>query len=477
MRNILLTPGLLLLAACTVGPDYDGPPAVNSANAEQGFVREETGTVRAEPTLARWWESLGDPVLDALEQRALAGNPDLAMAQARLAEARASLGEVRADRNPSLSAMGVAAHLRVPDIGDNGENAEADNGSDTNSSNIYNLGLNASWEVDLFGGHRRQVEAAEANIGAAEANLADAQVSLTSAIAQAYLNLRDRRERIILAEQAVEHRASLLEMERQRFEQGVVSRPSVDQAESRLASARSDLAPLRAEADSFLNALAILVGEVPGSVDGMLAQHAPVPLPPAEIAIGDPAGLLARRPDIRAAERQLAASYANLGVAKAAGLPRLSFFGILGIGGTELSDLTQLDDFTAIAAPMLQWNFLDFGRNRARVGQAEARQDAAEAQYRSTVLGALRDVEDALSSFRYRRQAVAELARAEASAARIVDHARQRYELGAASRRELLDTELAHNAATSQLSAARAALTLDFIAIEKALGLGWQADS
>jgi len=299
-----------------------------------------------------------------------------------------------------------------------------------------------------------------------------AYASANAALAKT-LDLKTR-ERIALAEEAVARREKMLELERQRLEHGVVAQPDVERAESALAGAQQQVAPLKAEADGFLNALAILAGEFPGAIDDLVTGDAPPPLPPASVAVGDPAALIARRPDIRAAERDLAATSARIGVAKAAGLPRLSFLGILGIGGTKVSDLTHLDDFTAIGAPMLQWNFLDFGRNKAQVGQAEAREDVAEAQYRKTVLGALREVEDALSTFRYRREAVAQLARAEANAARIEAHASQRYDAGAGSLIELLDAQLAHNAASQDLAAARASLTLDFVALQKALGLGWQ---
>ncbi len=474
MRHLPLASSLLLLGACTVGPDYAGPPQAASAPLGDAFTRADADYGADAPALAQWWRSLGDPVLNELEDRALSANPDLAAAQARVEEARAALHETRANEAPDISAMGVAAHLRIPDvIGDSGQDGQGGDSGGSSSANFYNLGLNAQWEVDLFGGHRRQMEAGRAQLSAAEADLADAQVGLTSAVAQAYLNLRVRREQIVLAEQAVARRQQLLELEQQRFGQGVNRQEDVARAESGLALARRQLAPLQAEADAYRNALAILAGEAPGAVDGLLAADTALPLPPASIAVGDPAALIARRPDIRAAERKLAASNAQIGATRASGLPRLSFLGILGIGGTEPSDLTHLDDFTAIGAPMLQWKFLDFGRNAARVGQAEARRDAAQAQYRSTVLTALREVEDALSSFRQSRLAVAELARAEASAASIAQQTGERFNAGTASRREVLAAELERDAASQELAAGRAALTLDFVALQKALGLGW----
>lgn len=483
LRKSLAPAALLLLGACTVGPDYDGPPAIASASGEApaAFARAGADADLAAPRLAEWWTVLDDPVLDRLEQQALAGSPDLALAQARVDEARAALGLSRAERMPSISAMASAAHIRVPGINlgeddgsDQGNGGDQGGGSGTSSTNFYNLGLNASWEVDLFGGARRRDEAARADLGAAEANADDARVSLTSAVAEAYLALRARQQAIGLARQAVEQRSRLVDLQQQRFDLGTGTEVEVQQAKSALAQAQQQLAPLRAEADGFANALAILAGEVPGAVDALIATPADIPLPPASVAVGDPAALFARRPDIRAAERQLAAQSARIGLQKAALLPRLSFFGILGIGGTRLDDLSRLDDFTAIAAPMLQWNFLDFGRGKAQVGQATARRDQAEAQYRSTVLGALRDVEDALANFRASREAVAMAARASASAGRIAELTRQRQEHGVAALPELLNAQLAQNNAEQQLIAARAQLTADFVTLQKALGLGWQ---
>jgi outer membrane protein TolC len=189
--------------------------------------------------------------------------------------------------------------------------------------------------------------------------------------------------------------------------------------------------------------------------------------------VGDPASLLQRRPDIRAAERNLAAATAKIGAAEAARFPRLSFMGIIGIGGTKLSDLGHLDDFAALVAPQLSWSFLDFGRNRARVAQAEGARDEAEAQYRAAVLAALRDAEDALSRFRNRRAAVATLARSEESAAQSVQLNAQRYQAGTITLVSYLDVQRRHLASEQQLSTAKANLTNDFVAIQKAMGFGW----
>ncbi|RPF72764.1 efflux transporter outer membrane subunit [Aurantiacibacter spongiae] len=475
--------GSLALAACTVGPDYAGPPSVASATGENtAFVRAGPGLEDAAPQLAAWWESLDDPALNELEEQALAANPDLAVARARVAEARGALAGIDAEAYPSASAIATAAHIRVPGLGlgSNGSSAGEGGSGDgatangTTSTNFFNLGLNASWQIDLFGGYQRQAEAARADLAAGDASLADAQVALTASVADAYVDLRAAGERLGLAEDAVRGREQIVALTEQLFRQGVAPRSQVDEARSALVSARRQAAAIRADIARFLDALAVLTGQAPGALDELADNAMPPPLPPAAVAIGDPAGLLARRPDIRAAERRLAATSARIGVARAAGLPSINFMGILGIGGTRLSDLSSLGDFTAIAAPVLQWNFLDFGRNEARLTQAEARMAGARAEYRQSVLVALREVEDGLVSFRYGRADLAEAAQLEALAASREDQARQRFEQGVQSRIELLAASLDRVEARANVVRARAALTRAFIEVETALGLGWR---
>ncbi|HET8613306.1 MAG TPA: efflux transporter outer membrane subunit [Sphingomonas sp.] len=466
-----------LLAGCTVGPNYAGPPraAPNAAKAP-GFVRAGNASVTPAAPLARWWEGLNDPVLDTLETRALAANPSVAAADARLRKARAALRLEHANGYPNASASALYAHAHLPglNLGQSNSGGNGSGGGDnTTDLNLYNVGFDASWEIDLFGGHRRSVEAARATAGAAAAKLADAQVSLSADVADAYVNLRDRQRRIALNERSVSMQEQMLGLTRQRYAQGAASKLDVARLQNQLDATRAQIVPLNAERDAYLDALATLTGEEPGALDALLTPARPLPLPPAEVAVGDPAALLQRRPDIRAAERTLAATTAKIGVAEAARFPRLSFMGIIGIGGTSPADLTHLDDFTALLAPQLSWSFLDFGRSKAKVEEAKADRDEAEANYRAAVLGALQDANDSLSRFRYRRITVATLARARQSADEAEALMEQRYKAGTATLIDLLDARRQQIAADQNLSVAEAGLTGDFIAIQKALGLGW----
>jgi NodT family efflux transporter outer membrane factor (OMF) lipoprotein len=465
---------LLALAGCTLGPNYHGPAQI-APRGEQAssFVRASDTALSARPGVTAWWRVLNDPLLDMLEERALAANPGLDVARARLRQARASLREQKAGELPKTDATAMYAHVHLPGLNLDQSSSGQQGGGDTTDLNLYNLGFDASWEVDLFGGQRRVVEAAQATADAAQAGIADAQVSLTAEVAEAYVNLRDRQQRIALAERSIQSQSEMITLTRQRLDRGTASRLDLIRLQNGLDSTRASATPLRAERDAYLDQLATLTGGEPGAVDTLVGASGALPVPPGEVAVGDPAELLRNRPDICQAERALAAQTAKIGQAEAARFPRVSFMGLIGLGGTKLSDVTDTGSLTALIAPQISWSFLDFGRNKARVEQAEGARDEAEAQYRATVLSALRDAEDSLSRFGYRRQTLASLAQAKAQADEAEALADQRYRAGTTTMIDLLDTRRQQIEAEQALSQGEAGLTGDFVAIQKALGLGW----
>ncbi|WP_165325270.1 efflux transporter outer membrane subunit [Rhizorhabdus phycosphaerae] len=480
MRILLLLIPLASLGACTMGPDYAGPASARAPQPSASFVRASPEARSDEPAVAAWWTVFGDPVLDGLQQRALAANPNVAIAQASLRQARSALRLEKANSAPNANLQAIYAHASLPgvDLGTSDESSggsgQGGSGSGSDALNFYNLGFDASWEVDLWGGRRRSVEAARAQLEAAEASVADAQVSLTAEVGQAYANFRDRQQRIRLAQEAVARQGDLVALVRQRRERGAASDLDVEQQADQLEQLEAALLPLQAERDAYLNALAVLVGEVPGSLDQLLATPAAIPLPPAGTSIGDPASLLRRRPDVRAAERQYAAATAKIGVAEAARFPSVSFAGVLGIGGTKPGDVVDIDKLATIALPRLSWNILDFGRNAARVEQAKGGQDEAAARYRGVVLKALQDSEDALSRYGARLRASASVRRSLASARRVEALSRQRFEAGTGTKIQLLQSERTRLSAEQSLSQADAALAADYAGLQKALGLGWR---
>lgn len=465
-----------ILPACTLGPNYNGAPdAAIPAVEGRIFARADTDATNTSAPVSRWWEALGDPVLDRLIGLALQANPDIDVARARLRQGRAALGLEKANALPKVGGSALYAHARLPSTGSLTQGSSDNSGSDEATNlNLYSAGLDASWEIDIFGGRRRTVESARATAEVSEANLADVQVSLAAEVADAYISLRDRQNRVALGDRSLTLQQKIQALTRQRYERGTASQLDVIRLDNQLEQTRADLLPLQGQLETYLNQLATLTGAVPGALDAMLAPDGKaLPLPPSSVALGDPTDLLRRRPDIRAAERTLAADTAKIGQAEAARYPSLKILGILGVGGTQPSDLTHLDDFTAIAAPMLSWNFLDFGRAKSRVVQATAVWEEAEAQYKKAVLYALRDAEDSLSRFRHARITLATLARTKATSDKAVVLASQRFDAGTTTLLDVLDTTRQQMGAAQSVSEGQANLLRSYIAIQKALGLGW----
>lgn len=470
----------VLLAGCTVGPEYAGPPELAGAKAPQlEFVRKPENVSSGEPELAEWWAAFRDPVLSRLEELALAGNPGLAAAQARIEQARASVRQELANRHPVVGAQGTSVQAKLPGLDLGNDEAQPGQGQqpggDDTSLSFYNLGLNANWEIDLAGGQRRRIEASNALAAAAVANRADAQVRLTAEVAQAYANLRERQLRIASLREQRSIQEQTVQLTAQRYQRGTVPLFSVGQANNELQSVLAELAAAEADASVYKDALAVLVGQTPGTLDALLASPGAIPLPPESVAIGDPASLLRRRPDVRAAERKLAASTARIGVAEAARFPKISFVGILGIGGTTPDDIFDLGNISAIAVPQLQWGLLDFGRTRAAIDQAKAGRDEAEAQYAEIVLRALQDAETSLSRFTQQRDTVAALAQIAQSASKAAELNQQRYKAGTISLAELNTSHRQKLTALIRLNEAIAALSGSYVAVHKSLGLGWQS--
>lgn len=467
----------VVLTGCTVGPDYRAPPGVASDAIARGvFVRARDPSVAVAPGLARWWEALADPMLTGLIDDALTHSPTIDEATARIRAAQAQLTQKRASQLPSVSGNATYLRAELPGV-DIASDAEGGGDGGSTALNFYNLGLNASWEVDLFGGARRATEQSRATVAVRVADLADTQVSLSAQVAQAYVHLRDVQTRIRLDTESTALQRRQLSLAERRLVGGTASLLDVERLRNQLESTEADAIPLGSQRDDYLNQLAVLTGRTPGALDAQLATAMPVPLPPAQVPIGDPAALIANRPDIRSAERQLAANTAAVGVSKAKQLPGIRFLGILGLGGTSPGDVLDAGNLTMLLAPSLSWSFLDFGRNRAATKASEAERDGAEATYRKTVLAALQDAETALARFGATRAQLGQLVRAEATATRSMRLNAQRVQAGTSSVIDQLDIERRRLSASIATQQARAQLTQSYIAVNKALGLGWSSGS
>lgn len=482
----------LLLAGCVVGPNYHGPSdAAPNAAAGAPFQRAPRDGVSNAPTVASWWDSLHDAQLSALIHEAIAHSPDIQVAEARLRQARAGLRQSRASALPSLTGQAVAVRARSPDtsslLGALGgasqgaaggqEQAQAPASSGRGPVQLYDVGFDATWEADLFGGTKRAIEAASAQAEAGEANLADAHVSLAAEVAQAYVGLRDQQVRLGLLRQSVALQQQMLALSLQRRERGAASDADIAQLRGQLESTQATAIPLDGQIAESLDALAVLCGREPGSLDARLKAPADLPnLPtlPETVAVGDPAAMIARRPDIRAAERTLAAANAQVGVRTAARFPQLTLIGSLGFAAGDPGHLLRKESFNWAGIPYLSWNFLDFGRNKAAVSQAEAALEEADASYRGAVLRALQDAETSLSRYGHQRDNQGSLLRQQALTEQGSGYVEQRYKAGAASLIERYDSQRSTLSARQNVVAGEAQLLKDFIALQKSLGLGWQ---
>jgi NodT family efflux transporter outer membrane factor (OMF) lipoprotein len=476
-----------VLSACMVGPDYQGPPNAAPLASAPGasFVRVPAGSSASIDPPARWWESLGDAELTRLIDMALADSPSLAQAEAKVRSSRAMVSEQRAGLLPKGGASALYAHARLPsgDLSSVGggqstvasPSSTASSGSAATNLDIYSAGFDASWEIDLFGGVRRGIESANGTFQAQEASFQDSQVQLASEVARNYVNLRDVQQRIRLGAESAQVQTQALALTRQRRAAGTASDGDVERLLNQLSQTNAQNVPLLAQRDQYLDQLAILTGCEPGALDAELSGEVETPQPQALVAIGDPAAMLRRRPDIREAERQLAAANATIGEHVADFFPSLTLFGTVGQSSTNSATLFSTRNLTGVGAPSLSWNVFDIPKVAAQVRGANADRDAAIENYRQTVLAALQDAEDSLSSFGHDRETLWQFTLARDSAVRAAASTRIRYDGGTATLIDLLDTERQRASAEQSVSQSQAQLTNAFVALQKSLGLGWGA--
>ena len=453
------------LAGCAVGPDYPGVDAQQPDS--KTFVRQPEGVTNASPSTSNWWLALNDDVLNGLITVALKNNYDLQAAQARLRQARSQLRQQEAAQLPTSSALSAAARTNMPGSGEEGGGPVT----------LYTTSFDASWEIDIFGGTRRAVEAASAQAEAVEADLADTQLSLVAEIAKTYVDLRRLQQQLALQNVSADVQQRMLTLTQQRRAAGVASEVDVERLTTQVASTRASITPLQAQVVDAKDRLAVLTGAEPGSLDAKLGASVDIPDLPAQLTVTDPATMLRQRPDIRAAERRLASAYARIGENIANYFPKVSLFGSLGFSADEPGHLFRKSSQNWMGIPYLQWNIFDFGRTQSAVAAAEAARDEAQANYSGAVLKALQDANGSLSRYGHQRQHLAQLLDVEASAHRAAVLTEQRYRAGTASLIDLLDTQRADYTAQQNAVAGKAELVGDFIALHKSLGLGWQTDA
>lgn len=459
-----------LLAGCRAGPDYVRPPLPASPAVEGGqFLRAPVSSALGAPAAATdkpWWQGLDDPVLDGLIEQGLTHSPTIAAARARVAEARA---QARIARAAALPLGGVSAAGAYADLPDNAP------GGWGGSESLFVSGFDARWEIDLWGGARRTAESRRAEAGAAGAELADAQVQLSAEIARTFIALLAAQARHDALDRRSAIEARIAGLAEQQVRAGTSARQPLEAARAAQSRNRTNLAASSAEVAVLSDTLDVLVGKAPGS--GTPVGAGTIPLPPEALAIGDPSRMLARRPDVRAAERLLQARTAGIGAAKARRLPSLSLMGLIGLGGPDGSDLFASSRIGAAALPRLSWSVLDFGRSAAAVRGAQASRDAALADYEGRVLAALLDSEAALARFGAARTAYAEAIAQARHADEIARLETQRSSAGSASQIDALRAQTQAIDAQIARIDARAGLGAAYVALSKALGFGWRPEA
>jgi outer membrane protein, multidrug efflux system len=465
----------LLLAGCTVGPNYSRPTVATP----ERFAETAAPAGATDPELAAWWRIFGDPELDALVDRAVAQNLDVQTAAARIREARARELVAGAAALPEVDAQTSATRQRIskhaipvpPGTGGGGNTGSF--GLPGSEFNTFRIGFDASWEIDLFGRTRRSVEGAQARTGAALWNRRDVQVSAAAEVANAYFRLRELQALTATAEAELARQERFERLVAARARGGLVTGEDLEQQRSQGSTAAAAIPALRAQAEAEIHALGVLTGETPEALIAELRNPAPLPSAAPPVPAGLPSDLLRRRPDIRAAERELAASSADIGVAVADLYPRFSLTAAPALVSTALASLLEWGSRSFSAGVSLDWPIFNGHRTRANIAVANARQEEALIAYRKTVLTALQDVEDALARTEADRTQLADLEQALGNAARAEDIARTRYSGGLVTLSDVLLAQAQRLKLEDQVTQTKGALARDTAALFKALGGGW----
>jgi len=468
----------LALAACAVGPNYK-PPVVQP-DARQPFAEGQASTMLSgQPLPANWWEMFQDPTLDRLIRDAFAYNTDIRIADANLRQARGVVLQQRAGLFPSTTVSGQYSRNRtgVDSLAAQGGAAEAGaippgvNGFDYN---LFQAGFDASYEVDIFGRVRRSIEAAKGDEQASAAQLDAARITIAASVAQAYADACGYAAQADVARDTARLQGDTLKLTQRLLDAGRGTRRDVDQAAVTVEQANAQVPQLEAERRAQLYALAALTGRPPAEIDGEAQACHIVPKVKTVIPVGDGATLLARRPDVRAAERTLAADTARIGVATAALFPSVSLMGSVNSTGTKGSQLGTAKSFGFSVGPLIQWNFPNILAARAQIKQAKAGTDASLASFQGTVLTALKETEQALARYAASLDQNAALARAAEAADDAAKLSRIRFDTGRDNFLNLLVSEQNRAAARSALAQSDQQVADAQVALFKALGGGWE---
>jgi multidrug efflux system outer membrane protein len=515
-----------MLAGCTVGPNYQKPRVEvadhfgetntnSSSSSNEGSSLVVSGSAPA----SAWWRTFRDPVLDQLVDQTLQGNLDLRIATERVRQARAQRQTVAAGWWPEIDAgagynrargsknvvlplgggtggttgagSGSAQPAAKPDPpGDppsNGTQTGANPGSNLLSplgkgglpgvtTELYQAGFDSIWELDVFGGTRRQVEAATADIGAAIENRRDILVTLLAEVARNYLDLRGAQRQEDVARENLGAQRQILELTRSMQRSGLVSELDVSRAASQVATTAATMPPFVAEVHRTIHALSTLMGREPNSLMAELENAKPAPTLPPEVPVGLPSDLIRRRPDVRRAESQFHAATARVGSAKADLFPKFSLTGSAGFDSSSIKHLFDWQSHYFLISPTVTWPIFEAGRIKANVRLQQAARQESLLQYRNTILAALREVEDSLIAYSTEQERRAALRESLEESRKTLEIARNQYQNGLVDFLTVLDAQRTALAAEQALTQSDQTVSTDRVALYKALGGGWTVE-
>jgi NodT family efflux transporter outer membrane factor (OMF) lipoprotein len=476
LQGALLGAVVTAMGGCAVGPDYRAPAVA----APDRFVAARTSSVDATAAppqgvdSTQWWHTLQDPELDTLVSRAIHANPDIEIALTRLQEARTGQRVLVGAVLPEAGASAAGGRGTGSDAARIGGDAALRSADDKGSLDRIGqvAGFAASWEIDLFGGRRRAIEAGRADIGAAAAARSAVLLGVVGELARDYVALRGLQQRLAILQQNVASTAKLRDLEQVRFDRGIINELDLQLAIRELSGLQSQLPPIQSALQAAQYRIAVLIGEYPEELGNELAAPGPLPALPAAVSPGLPVELLARRPDVREAERALAAATARIGVATADLFPRVL---LTGASGVQSADLGIHGSHIWEFGPALYWPLLDFGALDARVDIADLQAHERLVRFHETLIGAVSDADTAIADYGAQQQRLGDLAPALLASRRALSLAQQRYDRGLTDFLNVVDAErvqfeLEDAYVLAQQSAAEA-----FIYLCQALGGGWES--
>lgn len=472
-QKMLAVTGLMLgLSGCLVGPDYEAPKTempgefgdVRHTQAEDATAASQPSKTNSNPAeLRKWWDRLNDPVLSSLVQQSIDANIDLKLAESRLRQSRAERGVVAADFWPSVNADGGYSRSKF-------------SGGPSGGQDQYQAGFDAAWEIDVFGGVRRNIEASEAEIVAAVEDARDVLVSVTAEVALNYIALRSYQRQLDIARENLktqERSVNLTEIKRQA---GLISALDVANAQSLVASTKAQIPTFEAQLRQTIHALGVLLGKDPQALSAELLAAGPIPSVPAEVAVGLPSDLLKRRPDIRRSEAQFHAATARIGVATADLFPKFTLTGSLGLEANRLAQMGNLASSYWSVGPAATWNIFNAGKIQSNIEANKAIAEQAYLVYRQTVLVSLREVGDSLVAYANEQDRRTALAQAVTANQKAVDLSTILYANGETDFLNVLNAQRSLLSSQDALAQSDRAVAGNLVTLYKALGGGWEGE-